>query len=122
MLYVVVVLLTIRQYAFVVRLDIQYFCSSSLSTNILGIGMKTPSHRRRMQRVSLCSPAVFDRIRIRQELKGNLRLHGEKQSTEKSTYARHLLRQPPLECESTPSEGFLAAAAPICFFFNQTGF
>ena len=39
MLYVVVVLLTIRQYAFVVRLDIQYFCSSSLSTNILGIGI-----------------------------------------------------------------------------------
>ena len=37
--YVVVVLLTIRQYAFVVRLDIQYFCSSSLSTNILGIGI-----------------------------------------------------------------------------------
>ena len=40
MLYVVVVLI-IRQYAFVVRLDIQYFCSSSLSTNILGIGIKT---------------------------------------------------------------------------------
>ena len=33
----------------------------------------------------------------------------------KNSYARHLLRQPPLECESTPSEGFLAAAAPICF-------
>ena len=29
-----------RQYAFVVRLDIQHFCLSSLSTNILGIGMK----------------------------------------------------------------------------------
>ena len=28
MLYVVVDLFTIRQYAFVVRLDIQYFCSS----------------------------------------------------------------------------------------------
>ena len=28
-----------RQYAFVVRLDIQHFCSSSLSTNILGIGI-----------------------------------------------------------------------------------
>ena len=39
MLYVVAVLLTIRQYAFVVRLDIQRFCSSSLSTNILGIGI-----------------------------------------------------------------------------------
>ena len=39
MLYIVVVLLTIRQYAFVVRLDIHHFCSSSLSTNILGIGI-----------------------------------------------------------------------------------
>ena len=38
-MYVVVVLLTIRQYAFVVRLDIHHFCSSSLSTNILGIGI-----------------------------------------------------------------------------------
>ncbi|MBO5344155.1 MAG: hypothetical protein J6A57_06865 [Ruminococcus sp.] len=32
-------ILTIRQYAFVVRLDIHHFCSSSLSTNILGIGI-----------------------------------------------------------------------------------
>ena len=39
MVYVVVVLHTIRKYAFVVRLDIQRFCSSSLSTNILGIGI-----------------------------------------------------------------------------------
>ena len=40
MLYIVVVLLTIRQYAFVVRLDIYHFRSSSFSTNILGIGIK----------------------------------------------------------------------------------
>ena len=40
----------------------------------------------------------------------------------KNSYVRHLLRQPPSECGSTPLEGFLAAAAPICFFFNQTGF
>ena len=33
----------------------------------------------------------------------------------KNSYARHLLRQPPLECESTPSEAFLAAVIPICF-------
>ena len=39
-----------------------------------------------------------------------------------ASYARHLLRQPPLECDSTPSEGFLAVVIPICFFFNQTGF
>ncbi|MBO5343228.1 MAG: hypothetical protein J6A57_02110 [Ruminococcus sp.] len=31
--------LDIRQYAFVVRLDIHHFSSSSLSTNILGIGI-----------------------------------------------------------------------------------
>ena len=35
--------LTIRQYAFVVRLDIQHFRSSSLSTNILGISINPPS-------------------------------------------------------------------------------
>lgn len=33
----------------------------------------------------------------------------------KSSYARHLLRQPPLERDSTPLEGFPAAAAPIYF-------
>ena len=32
-------ILTIRQYAFVVRLDIHHFCSSSLSANISGIGI-----------------------------------------------------------------------------------
>ncbi|MBO5343013.1 MAG: hypothetical protein J6A57_01000 [Ruminococcus sp.] len=66
-------ILTIRQYAFIVRLDIH----QGISKNLL---------------------------------------------LRKNSYARHLLRQPPLECESTPSEGFLAAAAPICFFFNQTSF
>jgi hypothetical protein len=40
----------------------------------------------------------------------------------KNSYARHLLRQLPLECVSTPAEGFLVAAIPIRFFFNQTGF
>ena len=34
-----------RQYAFVVRLDIQHFCSSSLSTNILGIGITTDTQQ-----------------------------------------------------------------------------
>ena len=46
MLYDVVVLLTIRKYAFVVRLDIQYFCSSSLSTSILGIGIRVTKDKK----------------------------------------------------------------------------
>ena len=33
----------------------------------------------------------------------------------KNSYARHLLCQPPSECVSTPSKGFLAAVVPICF-------
>ena len=33
----------------------------------------------------------------------------------KSSYARHLLRQPPLECDSTPSKGFLAAVRLSAF-------
>ena len=41
--------LTIRQYAFVVRLDIKHFCSSFLSTNILGIGIKN-SERTHMKK------------------------------------------------------------------------
>ena len=45
--------LTIRQYAFVVRLDIQHFCSSSLSTNILGIGMKKMLHIGLVLRVNI---------------------------------------------------------------------
>lgn len=39
MMYVIVILLTIRQYAFIVRLDKHYFCSLSLSTNISGNGI-----------------------------------------------------------------------------------
>ena len=33
-----------------------------------------------------------------------------------------MCRDAVLQAVSTPSEGFLAVAAPICFFFNQTNF